>query len=513
MTMSDKSIFLLFVISLSLFSFYNNVFAETYAVNEIAKLIPSDPDVNNRFGESVAIDGDIAVIGVPSDDNNAGSVYIFSHISGVWQEQQKLTASDVQSGDRFGKSVAIEGDTLFIGAPGKNDSAGIVYVFVRDSSGIWNQQQKLIANDGFESDEFGRPIDIDKGTAVIGAVGDDLYAGAAYVFTYNGSSWNEHQKLVGSTPGWLEFFGSGIAIYNQTIVIGSYRDYIDGLDSGSAYVFSYDDGMWIEIQILLASDRDSASLFGICLDMNEDSIVVGAPQVYNDDGSYGASYIFRLIDGVWIEYQKLTDSDYDSDYNDSYGCPVAIEDDSIVIGNSSDDENGEDAGSAYLFTRNYGEWSEQLKMFASDAKDGDRLGAAVAISGTRIIAGAPFVDLPTGVEDGGTAYLFNADIGDNFTITDATWTYKNIKTGFGLLDVSGFSPYVRESITIVNGVTGNEVFYIRSKSDGTFTTTQKRGMFDYESPCSVQAVVDSDKSNVMPVANAPVNCIGPIDAH
>ena len=142
------------------------------------------------FGHDVAPDGDTALIGAVHDDYNgmfSGSAYVFTRTGGVWSEQAKLLPADGAVGDSFGNSVALDGDTVVIGALYDNANgpqSGSAYVFTR-TDGVWSEQAKLLPADGAEGDNFGGDVALDGDTAVIGAHGDDDngdYSGAAYVF-------------------------------------------------------------------------------------------------------------------------------------------------------------------------------------------------------------------------------------------------------------------------------------------------------------------------------------------
>jgi hypothetical protein len=157
------------------------------------KLTASDGEAGENFGDAVAVSGDTVVVGLAFDAIGAntfqGSAYVFTRVGGVWALQQKLTASDGAAGDRFGHSVAISGDTLVAGADldtiDANADQGSAYIFTRSGS-TWTQQQKLTANNGLPLDFLGTSVAIDANTVVVGAVGNDFGAnlnqGSAYVF-------------------------------------------------------------------------------------------------------------------------------------------------------------------------------------------------------------------------------------------------------------------------------------------------------------------------------------------
>ena len=162
----------------------------TFPTTQQAKLTDSDSASFDQFGRSVAIDADTALVGAPFEDDegvDAGAAYVFTRSGSSWNQQAKLTAGDAAARDQFGESVAVDGDTALVGAPledGEDLNAGAAYVFIRSGSS-WIQQAKLTDRDGFAGDLFGRSVAIDGDTALVGAPNDDdngTNAGAAYVF-------------------------------------------------------------------------------------------------------------------------------------------------------------------------------------------------------------------------------------------------------------------------------------------------------------------------------------------
>jgi hypothetical protein len=197
------------------------------------KLLASDGATTDVFGISVSIDGDYALIGADGDDAAKGSAYVFKRDGTIWTEEQKLLASDGATGDRFGRSVSINGDYALIGAPGDDTWKGSAYVFKRDGT-IWTEEQKLLASDGATNDIFGISVSIDGDYALIGAYGDDTYKGSAFVFKRDGAIWTEEQKLTASDGATGDYFGWSVSINGDYALIGA-----DGDDTykGSAYVF------------------------------------------------------------------------------------------------------------------------------------------------------------------------------------------------------------------------------------------------------------------------------------
>jgi hypothetical protein len=241
--------------------------AHALTLTEIQKLLASDGEAFDDFGVSVAVDENTAVIGARLDNDNgsdSGSAYVFTRdVNGDWTEQQKLTASDGAAFDRFGMRVAVDGDTVVIGAESDDDdgaSSGSAYVFTR-SGGVWTEQPKLTASDAAAGDLFGSAVAVDGGTAIIGAEREDQNgsnSGSAYVFTRNAGVWTEQQKLTAGNGTDFDDFGNSIAMDGNTAVIGARFGDIGNLfveqDFGTAYVFTSNAGVWTEQQMLSASD-------------------------------------------------------------------------------------------------------------------------------------------------------------------------------------------------------------------------------------------------------------------
>ena len=381
--------------------------------NEVAKLTASDSAGFDYFGRSVAVDGDTALIGSPEDDDNgrnSGSAYVFVRSAGLWREQAKLTAHDAASEGQFGWSVAVDGDTVLIGAYQDRDngnSSGSAYVFTRNA-GVWAEQAKLIASDGAAGEFFGHSVDVDGDTVLIGARNDSDSSygssGAAYIFTRNAGVWTEQAKLTASDPASGVYLGWSVAVDGEVALIGAPRDEPNGYSSGSVYVFTRNAGVWTEQSKLTASDGVSHASFGRSVALDGDTALIGAHGDHYDNGvSIGSAYVFTHNAGVWTEQPKLIASDAAS--RDYFGRSVALDGDTALIGATGDDDNGMNTGSAYVFTRSAGEWTEQAKLTASDAASADHFGGAVALGGYRALVGA-FAD-DDGGEDSGSAYIFS----------------------------------------------------------------------------------------------------------
>ncbi len=203
----------------------------------------SDGVFGIRFGASTDLDGNRMIVGAPDSDNLSGAVYIYDFDGLSWNEFPKLLANDTQGGDQCGLSVAVNGDVAVVGAPTHEhpDSLqGAVYVFRFDGKS-WTQEQELLASDASASDYFGWSVAIDGNVIVVGAFFTNL-TGQAYVFRYNGSTWDEEDILLASDAAIDDRFGTSVDISGNTILVGAHRNDDSAMESGSVYFFSWDGG-------------------------------------------------------------------------------------------------------------------------------------------------------------------------------------------------------------------------------------------------------------------------------
>jgi len=375
---------------------------ECFDASEIAQLLASDGAADDQFGIRVAVAGDTAVAGAFGDDTlagaNAGSAYVFTRTAGVWTQQAKLTASDSATGDNFGISVAVAGDTVIVGAYSDDALRGSAYVFTRSGT-VWTQQAKLTASDGAAGDRFGRSVVVEGDTTVVGAYGDDSFRGSAYVFTRSGTVWTQQAKITAADGAAGDRFGLSVAAAGDTAVVGAFfDDTLAGTDAGSMYVFTRSAGVWTQQAKLTASDGAAGDNFGDYVAVSADTAVAGA---WQDDANTGSAYVFTRSAGVWTQQAKLIASDGAA--GDNFGVSVAIVGDTAVVSSYADDTpSGVNSGSAYVFTRTAGAWTQQAKITAADGAANDLFGQCVAVAGNTAFIGASGDD-----SSKGSAYIFD----------------------------------------------------------------------------------------------------------
>jgi hypothetical protein len=386
--------------------------AESPAYEE-AKLTASDAQAGDDFGYFVAYSEDTAVVGSPFDRNeggiNAGSAHVFVRDGATWTQQAKLVASDAAPGDWFGTSVAIDGDTIVVGAhhddmPEAKD-AGSAYVFVRTGT-TWSEQAKIIAPDGEEDDEFGYSVALSGETAIVGAVTDNtaggVSAGSAYVFVRSETRWTLQAKLRALDAMTGDGFGGSVSVSADTAVVGATKGETSG---GAAYVFDREGAIWTQRASLTAFDASLSDEFGCSVSLSGDSLVVGSSSDDNDGGvNAGSAYVFVRTEMNWDLVATLTASDASS--GDRFGTAVSISGDRVVVGAPHSDIAGAgNTGSAYMFMRSGSAWSQMQKLTPTDGALGDLFGQSVVLSADTLIVGAIFDDIGS-AEDAGSAYAF-----------------------------------------------------------------------------------------------------------
>ena len=271
------------------------------------KLLASDADASDQFGYSVSISGNYAIVGAYQNDDNgdgSGSAYIFELSNGTWTQKQKLLASDAAAIDYFGRSVSISGNYAIVGAHLNHDNGmrgGSAYIFERDSNGNWgsngNETQKLLASDADTVDAFGFSVAISGNYAIVGAAFNDdngENSGSAYIFELSNGTWTQKQKLLAADAAAGDNFGVSVAISGNYAIVGAHYNDDNGIKSGSAYIFELSNGTWSQKQKLLASDGAISDHFGRPVSISGNYAIIGAHQNDDNGSESGSAYIFEF---------------------------------------------------------------------------------------------------------------------------------------------------------------------------------------------------------------------------
>jgi hypothetical protein len=469
---------------------------------QLSYLKASNTEAGDGFGYSVAMDGDLLVVGAPFEDSNgvgvnstqqngkpdSGAAYIFRRSDFTYVQEAYLKASNTDARDWFGLSVAISGNTVVVGAPDEDSSgirvngsqgngaggSGAAYVFVRNGT-TWTQEAYLKASTVGAGIRFGWDVDIEGDRAVVGAYKENQYrphSGAAYIYERSPQTgWAFEQKLKASNWDSYDNFGNSVAITGNTVAVGAWRESssstgINGsgggnntFQSGAVYLFTRSGSKaWPQTHYIKSSNTDGADWFGWAIAASGDTIVISAkgedgPSIVingnqgNGTPDSGAAYVFVKDGSTWRQQAYLKPTN--TGRGDRFGQSVAIDKDRIIIGSEAEDssavgpyanqldEKGRDSGAAYVFLREYVSyppntgkysgylWHQVAYLKASNTDPGDNFGCAVAISGEKFLVGAYNEDGDaTGVNNGqstnlaagaGAAYAF-----DTVCITSAS---------------------------------------------------------------------------------------------
>ena len=270
---------------------------------QVAKLLAPDGQANDSLGAAVALDSDVAFVGAPDDDDvgfSEGSVYLFERGPSGWTFSAKITAPDADGSDRFGESVALFGDLALIGASGDDDrgsNAGAVYAYEHSEFG-WVLSEKFTSSDGAPDDHFGQVLSLDGDRAAVGAPFDDDRgdgSGSVYVFERSPSAWNETAKLVASDGASPDRYGISLDLTGDRIAVGAPGNSDHGGSSGSAYLVEFDGSQWRETRKFTAHDAAPADFFGNAVAVEGSLLLVGAASDDNELGiGAGALYPFEI---------------------------------------------------------------------------------------------------------------------------------------------------------------------------------------------------------------------------
>ena len=329
--------------------------------SETVKLIPDDASALDQFGGSAAVDDDgtTLVLGAAGAEGRRGAAYVFVRTTSdddSWMQQARLSPSSSLDGElQFGRSVALAGDTAVVGAPGDGELlAGSAHVFVRTGS-VWTEQAVLTGGVMPAGANFGASVAIDQDTIVVGAYNDDVAfeaTGSAFVFVRSSDgSWTQQAKLVHEDAAFRDLFGESVAVAGDLVAIGSVRDDDQGEDSGSVYTFlrtttEAGSTTWTQQAKLVGSNSASNDVFGESVALFGNTLAVGADQSRN--GGAGMAYVFRMLpNATWVEETILMASDRENE--DRFGNVVAISGDHVVVAAPWDDDHGDRSGSVYVY--------------------------------------------------------------------------------------------------------------------------------------------------------------------
>jgi hypothetical protein len=311
---------------------------------------------NRWLGVSVSIDGDVAVAGAMSEDNDAldaGAAYVYRFDGALWALEERLAAPDLAPGDYFGCAVSVDGDVVAVGSRWDDDNgaeSGSVYVY-RHQAGRWSFEQKLTAPDAAANEWLGTGVLVDGDLVIVGACDADaggIDSGAVYVYQHDGTAYVFQQKLIAPDGADEDDFGFSLAREGNVILIGArVESNENGMFAGSAYVFRYDGASWQMTQKLLSPAGEAGDQFGNSLDLSGNRALVGAWQANVIGPNSGSAFLFQDQAGVFVPVLQL---EVDAVvFDDWFGAQVGLSgDNAMVLARADDINGGVDAGSAYM---------------------------------------------------------------------------------------------------------------------------------------------------------------------
>ena len=255
------------------------------------------------FGASVSLSGNLALVGAIADDalgDESGAAYVFGFDGTSWTQQAKLTASDGVKLDFFGSAVVLSGNMALIAADGVDDGKGAVYMFVFDGVS-WTQQAKFLASDSVAGDIFGSSLALSGNSLLVGARGTPGEGqGGAYVFTFDGTTWNQQAKLTAEDGVISDYFGVSVALDENLALIGaSHKD--DAL--GAAYVFGFDGTTWSQQAKLTSPKPTRGESFGNAVALSGTRAIISSPQFNRNPGTV---YEFSSNGSTWRADAQLS---------------------------------------------------------------------------------------------------------------------------------------------------------------------------------------------------------------
>jgi hypothetical protein len=413
----------------------------------------SNTGTDDEFGTSVAVWGDVLVVGAPSEDScisnvngepgddaceESGAVYVFRRDGSAWVQEAFLKVShaeDPEPSDYLGRSVAVWNDTI---AASEASGAGTVRIFRHDGD-RWREEARLESSDPGIGNAFGKSLTLWGDTLAVSAPLDDSIAtgingnesvkgktdsGAVFVFRRTEAGWAREAYIKASNSGAYDEFGDGLALWQDTLAVGAPdedgnstgingpQSNDDATDSGAVYLFQRNEDEWTQTAYVKASDVADNRHFGSRVALHEDRMAVASP-----------IYMFGRSNGVWTEETIIRLSDFGYPTDGAFGASIALSDDFLAVGDPLDGSNAtgvngdafnddaKDSGAAYLFHHTGDTWVMDAYIKASNPSPtgvcsifetcGDRFGQALTLwDGTLLIGAAGEDGDATGIDTG-----------------------------------------------------------------------------------------------------------------
>lgn len=451
--------------------------AGPFATKQAAVYAPAG-QYRDRFGWSVAISGNTMVVGEPDNDSStpgsvagAGAAYVYVRNGATWTLQATLAAPTpppAGESDEFGWAVAIDGDTIVVGAPNYRTGGGptgAAFVYRRFEGG-WPAPTALPAETIAAGERYGSSVAIHYRTIVVGAPNDESTRGSVWPYLWTGSVWETQGTQYGTSVG--DKLGSAVGVWVDTLIAGEPGDDAVDPDVGAIRVYTRSGSAWTFRQQLRAPDGDAEDYFGSPISMSGNSVIVGAPNKNSGtDLKAGKAYIFTNPGDAW-EWQATLSEPVPAAER-WYGTGVALDGDTAVVGAYWADSH---VGTGYFYTRTGTTWTQRQKLDMSTHVPYVTLfGQSAALNNGTAVFGATLANSPTVNETGG-AFAFT-------TQEVITGLVRDIDTGVPI-------PNIEMSVYVPSGIPGEPaiVRYINTDTTGRYRLAVSPGQYSvgYMSP-------------------------------
>ncbi|MGD9420460.1 MAG: hypothetical protein Q7R22_016100 [Verrucomicrobiota bacterium JB025] len=370
-----------------------------------------------QYGSDVALDGSRILLGAHNDpgdgngDNDSyyGAAFIYELEGPEWVLGQRLTMGNRRAGAGLGSSIAMQGDTLAVGARSEpnpsGSSAGAVYVFAR-SSGMWQLQSRLASDSTVASPYFALRLALDGDTLAVSSTSDAHTAdtgtetsnvGSVSVFTRDGDVWSRQQKLYAEDFASSDGFGTGLALQGDHLLVGSPND-SDGSGSGqssigSVYWFERSGDAWTQQSKIRSGVTRDSQRFGCSIAIDGDTAIIGAHTLISSNYYAGRAFVFTHDGSAWNKQATLNSPTPGAWIH--FGGSVAISGDTVLVASTGTDMDGVSdpfgtkggIGRAHVFTRSGTKWSHQAAFDPDGGDQSTAFGKTLEVQGNTAVIG------------------------------------------------------------------------------------------------------------------------------
>lgn len=359
-------------------------------------------------GRSVAAGGDFLVIGAYNDGRmgvGAGSVAVYRKSGGVWTEEADLTRSPADPGAWFGYCVATDAQRIVIGAPYARTptvKTGAASVYRFETGTGWVLEQTITPPSGAASDLFGWSVAISGDRLLAGSPGRNTGVGAdagvVYAYRYNGAAWVLEQTLAGAAAAGADF-GHAVALDGDLALVGAPGDApMTSVLSGRVHAYEHSESGWSPSGVLSPAEPQTGDDFGWSVSLRGTRAAVGSPGDPVNASNTGRAHVYGFDTGQWTMDVSLPVPSQSG--GNGFGRSVALADDTLFVGLTAE------AGLVWVHPRGNGNWSPDTTLSPSHLTNGSAFGVSLAYAGGTLVVGAENTDAPD--TNAGSAFVYSA---------------------------------------------------------------------------------------------------------